>query len=177
MLTCPICGQAFETGRTSWLLRCPGCGFERSTLAASISDGRSVRGHRRAGRAPNALNSLRERNFQTILEGRGQVARGRGRSARGWLRPRMVPASSGGGAEWDALGIEPDPDHSRGRPCRTAAGCGSGMFPQVLRVGGTVRRNRVSTTSSSHLPDVSRRTGAACADALQTGRAAGDQPS
>ena len=38
MLSCPICGQAFETGRTSWLLRCPGCGFERSTLAANIAD-------------------------------------------------------------------------------------------------------------------------------------------
>jgi len=164
MLNCPICERAFETGRTSWLLRCPGCEFERSTLAESISDA-AARGVIDERARSNALNSLRERNFQTILEAVGRLREGQGAllevgCAHGWF---LRAAERRG---WNALGIEPDPDIARlalqnGSPVR------SGMFPQALRAGerfDVIAFNDVF----EHLPDVS---GAlqACAGALQPG--------
>jgi len=111
-------------------LRCPGCEFERSTLAESISDAGGGAGSSTSGRAPTPSNSLRERNFQTILEAVGRLREGQALS-RSWLRPRwFLRAAERRG--WNALGIEPDPRH-RAVGCRMASPVRSGMFPQALR--------------------------------------------
>jgi SAM-dependent methyltransferase len=149
MPPCPICGQEVRPDLVPWLLRCGGCGFERSTLGEEIASPAAIDEPARA----DALGTLRERNFRAILEVLGRLRRERGTlldvgCAHGWF---LRAAAADG---WRAVGIEPD---ARMADIARAAGneVRSGMFPGALLEGETfdvITFNDVF----EHLPDVNQ---------------------
>lgn len=126
---CPVCDAELDAGRTPWLLRCPRCGLLRSTLSEQIADARSRAAIDEAERA-EGLNTLRERNFRTIVAILGKLREQRGRlldvgCAHGWF---LREAASSG---WAAVGIEPDPDIARVASL-SGAEIRNGTFPASL---------------------------------------------
>src|SRR5262249_35950241 len=129
---CPVCDAALGQGLLFWLLRCPGCGFERSTLAEQLANPRARAAIDEDARAAG-LGALRERNFRTIVGALDRLRPERGAlldvgCAHGWFL--RAAAESG----WSVLGIEPDPEMARlaasgGREVRR------GMFPSALKPG------------------------------------------
>jgi SAM-dependent methyltransferase len=132
MPECPICLAEFRQGLAPWLLRCPGCGFERSTLTEQIADPRSRANIDEAARR-QALGALRERNFRTTVGILDKLRPQRGSlldvgCGHGWFL--RAAAESG----WRTVGIEPDPEIAR-----LAAGSAQevrmGSFPSALKPG------------------------------------------
>ena len=101
---CAVCGRTTSTGIVSWHLVCPNCGYEASTLQASIPTDPTV-GQLDEDLRAAALQSLRRRNFQRLLESvTAQVSGGSlldVGSAHGWF---LELAS----ATYSVTGIEPD---------------------------------------------------------------------
>jgi len=164
MLQCPVCDAPLGQGLLPWLLRCPACGFERSTLTEQLSDPCARAAIDEKARAA-ALGELRERNFRTIVGVLDRLRPERGTlldvgCAHGWFL--RAAAESG----WTVLGIEPDPEMARlaaagGREVRV------GTFPGALKPGeqfDAISFNDVF----EHLPDVDEAL-RACAKALRSG--------
>lgn len=164
MPECPICLAGFRQGLAAWLLRCPGCGFERSTLTEQIADPRSRAAIDETARA-EALHALRARNFRTTMRVLDKLRPQRGSlldigCGHGWFL--RAAADSG----WRAVGIEPDPEVAR-LAARSAPEVRIGSFPSALKPAekfDVISFNDVF----EHLSDVG---GAlqACAAALRAG--------
>ncbi len=162
MPQCPVCDAPLGQGLLPWLLQCPGCRFERSTLAEQLADPRARAAIDENARAVG-LGALRERNFRTIVKELERLRPERGAlldvgCAHGWFL--RTAAESG----WTVVGIEPDPEMARlaasgGREVRV------GMFPGALKPAeqfDVISFNDVF----EHLPDVDAAL-EACASALR----------
>jgi SAM-dependent methyltransferase len=124
---CPVCDGAMEVLRHDWLLQCAACGYLASRLAPSINAADILDEDRRA----QALQDVRQRNFDTILDLLQPVTP---RDARlldvgcghGWF---LAAAAARG---YRAVGIEPD--RGIAELARSRAGdVRAGYFPEALR--------------------------------------------
>ena len=150
MSPCPVCGHELRADLLPWLFRCPGCGFERSSLGDRIANAAAREAIDESARAA-ALGTIRERNFRAILDALGRLRPQRGRlldvgCAHGWF---LRAAAADG---WRALGIEPD--ERIAQVAREGGGeVRTGLFPAALAEGETFDAIAFNDVFE-HLPDV-----------------------
>lgn len=136
---CEACGASLRHGLAPWHRACPGCGLESSTLVPAIGSD-ALAGKLDEAQRERALQPIRDRNFERLL---GWLQDALRIGERGGARPRLLDVGCAHGwfaakasAEFDALGIEPDPAIAqlaieRGVQVRV------GYFPDALAPGET----------------------------------------
>lgn len=146
---CPIDDHVMQHARHDWLLHCPHCGLERSTLEPDIESDALSHGIEERSRQIG-LDVVRTINADRLLRVIAQQASG----------TRLLDVGSGPGfflalakrSGFDATGVEPDrrmADNSRASGLKVH----SGFFPRVLP-DGAVFDIIVLNDVLEHIPDL-----------------------
>lgn len=135
---CESCGEVLRAGLADWHRTCPGCGLESSTLRPSIGS-EGTAGRIDEVEREKALQPIRDRNFDILLDWIRSELRGSRLATSS--RPTLLDVGCAHGwfsakanADFDVLGIEPDPaiaGQAAGRGVQVRVG----YFPDALAPG------------------------------------------